>query len=79
MDNKLHLGHSPLTGNIYIGKQKDNRWVGEKRDITNEFIQVMLHKFQPNTTQNITIDGKEKYRIVVVDVSREITIDGNKI
>jgi len=79
-DKKLHLGHSPLTGKIYLGRQKnENEWSGEKRDVTNEFIQVMLHKFEPNTIQNITIDGKPKYRIAVIDSGRKIEVDGKEI
>jgi len=79
-DKKLHLGHSPLTGKIYLGKQKNtNEWSGEKRDVTNEFIQVMLHKFEPNTIHNITVGGQSKYRIMVVDVGRKIELDGKEI
>ena len=75
-DNKMHLGHSPLTDNIYLGKQKGNHWVGEKRDVTNEFIQVMLQKFEPNTVKGITIDGKLTYNVIIVPVDRKVTVDG---
>ena len=76
IDNKLHLGYSPLTEKIYLGKQNKNVWVGEKRDITNEFLQVMEQKFPINTIQNISINGINKYRVIVVDMEKEIVIDG---
>jgi hypothetical protein len=75
-DNKMHLGHSPLTGRIYLGRQKDNHWVGQKRDVTNEFLQVMEQKFPINTSQNISVDGVNKYRVIILDMEKEITIDG---
>jgi len=75
VDMKLHLGYSPLTANIYLGKQKNNQWVGEKRDVTNEFISVMLQKFEPNSSQNISINGKNKYRVIVVDIEKTVTVN----
>jgi len=79
MDNKFHLGYSALTGNIYLGKQNGDHWVGEKRDVTSEFIQVMLHKFEPNSIQNISVDGHGKYRVLVVDIGKKILVDGKEV
>lgn len=81
MSNKLQLGFSPLTEKIYLGKTKKSNpyeWAGEKTDVTNNFIQVMLQKFEPNTAQNISVDGKDKYRIIVVDMDQKVTVD-NKV
>jgi len=77
--SKLLPGYSALTGRIYLGRQKGNMFIGEKRDITSEFIQVMLQKFEPNTIQNISIDGKSKYRVLVVNLDREIKINGKVV
>lgn len=78
-DNKLHLGFSPLTGNIYLGKQKNDQWSGEKRDVTNEFLQVMEQKFEINTLQNVSINGVNKYRVIVVDMDKKVTVSGKEI
>lgn len=80
-DNKLHLGYSPLTERIYLGKQNQVKkmWVGEKRDITSEFIQVMEQKFPINTSQNISVDGVNKYRVIVVDMEKDVVINGKKL
>lgn len=61
MYERLEIGLSPITGKIYIGKtnqKKPHEWVGEKRDVTNNFLQVLIQKFEPGTSANITIDGK---------------------
>lgn len=79
IDNKLHLGYSDLTEKIYLGKQKDGAWVGEKRDVTSEFLQVMEHKFPINTSQNISIDGKNKYRVIIVDMEKPVTVNGKAL
>lgn len=79
MYEKLSLGHSPLTGNIYLGKKnpkKPNQWQGQKKDVTSDFIQVMLQKFEPGYIHNIEEDGVIKYRIAVLDVNDEIIING---
>ena len=78
-DNKLHLGHSPLTGNIYLGKQRNNMWTGDKRDVTSEFITVMLQKFEPNTIQNISVDGENKHRVLVVGMGDKVTVNGKAV
>ena len=76
MSRELKLGHSPLTGSIYLGSQNKGMWSGKKRDVTNDFIQVMLQKFPPNTAQKISIDGETKYRVIVVDTDKKVVIDG---
>lgn len=64
----LILGYSPLTEKIYLGrlkKNKPNEWAGEKKDMTSNFISVLLQKFEPGTETEITVDGNPKYSIVV--------------
>jgi len=78
-DNKMHLGMSPITERIYLGRQRNGMWSGPKRDVTSEFIQVMEQKFPINTTKNISVDGVNKYRVIVLDMEKEITIDGKPI
>jgi len=66
------LGYSPLTGKIYIGKvnkRRPNEWSGKKIDMTSNFIQVMLQKFEPGFEHTITVDGKPKYKITVREIS----------
>ena len=66
------LGYSPLTERIYIGtvnKKKPNEWSGKKIDMTSNFIQVLLQKFEPGTESTITVDGKPKYTITVREIS----------
>ena len=80
--SKLGLGYSPLTERVYLGRTKSgkpNEWAGEKRDVTSDFIQVMLQKFAQNTIQNISINGKNKYRVIVVGMDKEVTVNGKAV
>lgn len=78
-DNKLHLGYGGITGNVYLGKQNKGLWIGQKRDVTNEFFHVMEQKFHINTEHTIEADGKPIYRIIVVDMNKEVLINGEKV
>lgn len=79
MSNKLKLGFNPIDKRVYLGRQKDGIWSGDKRDVTNDFLQVMEHKFPINTAQNISINGENRYRVLVIDMDKEITINGRKV
>ena len=78
-DNKQHLGYSELTQRVYLGRQNGNHFVGDKRDVTSEFIQIMLQKFSPNTSTGITVDGEKKYKIIVVDRKKKVTVNGKPV
>lgn len=53
---KTGIGYSPLTEKVYMGKQNVEKrlWVGEKKDITDQFIAVSFEYFEPNTTREIS-------------------------
>lgn len=52
---KTGIGYSPLTDKVYLGRQnKEKRiWVGEKQDITNEFLAVASEFFEENTIRDV--------------------------
>ena len=56
MGSKKGIGYSPLTEKIYLGKQNKDKgiWVGDKEDITSDFINVMMNYIPENTTRTIT-------------------------
>lgn len=67
----LVLGYSPLTERVYLGKvnkKKRNEWSGKKRDVTSNFIQVLLQKFTPGTDCTITVNGKPKYSVQIKEI-----------
>ena len=71
---KTGLGYSPLTERVYWGRQntKTGLWIGNnKKDVTSEFLQVMEHKFPINTQQNISVNGENKYCVIVVDMEKK--------
>jgi len=55
------LCFSPLSKKVYWQRVNKETGVGvgtKGKDVTNEFLQVMEHKFPVNTYQKITVDGK---------------------
>lgn len=52
---KNGIGYSPLSDKVYLGKQNTDKgmWVGDKKDITNEFLAVSSQFFEENTIRDI--------------------------
>ncbi len=75
------LGYSPLTERIYWGRQTaSGEWAGNnKKDITSDFLQVMERKFPINTAQNVSADGENKYRVIVVDMKASVVVNGKEV
>jgi hypothetical protein len=65
---KGHIGCSPITEKVYIGTHDGKVWRGRKKDITSEFIQVVLQKFPPDFSYTITADGVARYEITVREI-----------
>lgn len=53
---KNGIGYSPLTEKVYLGKQNTEKrlWVGDKKDITNEFLAVASEFFTENTVRQVS-------------------------
>lgn len=66
------LGYSPLTDNVYWGRQNSAKgmWVGEKKDVTNNFISVMFAYLEVNKIRTIT-EGKNSHLFIHIDKSEE--------
>lgn len=78
--SKASLNFSPLSGRVYWGRTNNNGTsIGEQRDVTSEFIQVMEMKFPVNTYQKISVNGENKYAVIVVDLSKNVVIGGNVV
>lgn len=56
MSIKKGIGYSPLTQKIYLGKQDKTKgmWVGDKEDITSDFINVLFQYVGKNESRKIT-------------------------
>lgn len=69
-DIKTGLMFSPLTERIYWGKMNTRTGVSvgnNQKDITSDFIGIMLQKFPINTCQNVTSNGKTECVVIVLD------------
>jgi len=53
---KSGIGYSPLTEKVYMGRQNTDKrmWVGEKTDVTNDFIAVAYEYFTEGTVRAIS-------------------------
>lgn len=68
---EIEIGLSPISGKIYIGKSKGNVWTGDKKDVTGNFIDVMLQKFNTGEIHMITANGNPEYTIEIKKISNQ--------
>lgn len=59
MKNELGIGLSPITDKIYLGKQNKAKrmWVGEKKDITENFLDVMFEYLSLDDVREIVTEN----------------------
>jgi len=73
---KNGIGYSPLTDKVYLGKQNTEKriWVGDKKDITNDFLVVACEFFEENSIREITrSNGLSNLFINIKNDKRSIT------
>lgn len=74
MTIKKGIGYSPLTEKIYLGKQNQEKGmcVGDKEDITSDFINVLFQYVGPNQQRVIrTVTGSESNILINVKNDKE--------
>jgi len=77
---KTGLNYSPLTEEILWGRtNKNGVSSGVMKNVTSNFLQIMEMKFPINTSQNVTVNGTNKFRVIVVAMDRKVEIDGKLI
>lgn len=81
MANKTGLMYSPLSERVYWGLNNGKGLAvgSNKKDVTSEFLQVMEMKFPINTSQKITVNGEDKYRVIVVDMTKNVVVNGKEL
>lgn len=72
---KSVLGYGPVTRRIYWGKINDRKpevWVGSKKDVTSNFIHVLVTAFCPaGSVRPITVDGKVEAHVFTVSNTKD--------
>jgi len=61
MSTKKGIGYSELSERVYLGRQNREKgmWIGEKEDITSDFLNVANAYFTEGTCREVTTsDGK---------------------
>lgn len=55
MSTKKGIGYIDLTDRVFIGRQnrKKRMWIGEKEDITNQFLDVASYYFSENSIRTV--------------------------
>lgn len=69
------IGYSPITEKVYLGRQNKNKqmWIGDKKDITNDFLAVSFAFFPPNTIRDIgSSDGSSNLFLNVKNDKKSI-------
>jgi hypothetical protein len=72
---KNGIGYSPLTDKVYLGKQnsKEQIWVGDKKDITSDFLSTAMAYFEENTIRTIgSLTGTSNLVINIKDDKESI-------
>jgi|TARA_R110000851_G_scaffold308922_2_gene468124 hypothetical protein len=67
MSTRKGIGYSPLTEKIYLGRQNKAKgmWIGEKEDITNDWLNVAFQYFEENTIRNIGSPKSKKENLFI--------------
>jgi predicted alpha/beta hydrolase len=73
----MTLGVSPLTGTVFSGRvnAKGNLWVGQKTDVTSDFLRCLLEKAQFHGG-TFEIRGGGKVHVVTVTEEAAQNIKG---
>lgn len=68
-NTRTGLMYSELTSKVYWGAVNNKTGIARsgKKDVTSEFIQVMLQKFPVNFSQEIVANGEHKATVIVLD------------
>jgi len=69
----IRLGVSPMSETVYAGKisPDGSRFIGEKKDVTSDFIKAIIDKFG-NSTAVIGAKGFKQYRITVEEIKGDV-------
>ena len=72
--SKASINYSPLSGRIMLGRvnQSTGVAIGEQRDVTSNFIGILLEKFPINTMQNIECNGVVEATVIVLDEKKAV-------
>ena len=64
---KMNIGYSMLTDRILLGKinEEKGEWIGEKRDITERFLNVCFEYFPEGEVRSIDTPNKNKTNMFI--------------
>jgi len=73
MSIKNGIGYSPLTEKVYLGKQNTEKrlWIGDKKDITNEFLAVAHEYFEENKVRDISCSNGKSNLFINIKNDKE--------
>jgi hypothetical protein len=67
MSAKKGIGYSSLSDKVYMGKQNREKgmWVGEKEDITNDFLNICFQYFEESTIRSISTPSDDSENLFI--------------
>ena len=67
MGFKKGIGYSALSDKVYLGKQNKEKgmWVGEKEDVTNDWLNIAFEYFEENSIRNIGSPNSDKENLFI--------------
>lgn len=74
MSIKKGIGYSPLSDKIYLGKQNKEKglWVGDKEDITSDFLTVLNQYIPKDTSRNMVLKNTNENSVIIhIDMEEE--------
>jgi len=57
-------------GDIFISRSREGKWHGQRRVVTNEFLTLMLLKFEPNVEYSLDIGGRPAFSLLVQKIAQ---------
>jgi hypothetical protein len=76
--SKYHLSYSEETGDIYLCIQGPNKLVPVKK-MTGEFYDTLVNVVGVNQYRELSQGGQPVFKLLLVDMDREVRVDGNLI
>ena len=57
-------------GDIFISRFREGKWHGGRKPVTNEFLTLMLLKFEPNVEYSLDIGGKPAFSLLIQKINQ---------
>jgi len=57
-------------GDIFISRFREGKWHGARKQVNNEFLTLMLLKFEPDVEYSLDIGGKPAFSLLIQKIAQ---------